>query len=274
MAAPTAFPSEIGTPKQHAEHIHSAQRNGYLHQILHEVSGLTRRIVASVPQGTGMYLVGEGKVVHRLDACQLRERDIRVVTVDRELPQQLPACVDAQIHCDLRQLSSMLRQSAWAALNDRMPFVPGSFVASHIARYLPEEDTSTLLHAGMDALHPGGNIWLVDTPLAARLRKHSNSPGFFEGYEIARSRDDVRIAVDAVIAPVVPESLYFKLNDMRARVPGSDDGAFLDAVQDGVVQFASVPAADAEEGEFRIRQGSRIRVNGWGMRVMMLEKQA
>jgi hypothetical protein len=272
MAAPTTFPSEIGTLKQHAEHINRAQRNGYLHQILHEVSGLTRSIVEAVPRGTGMYLVGEGKVVHRLDACQVRERDIRVVTVDRELPQQPPAGVDAQIHCDLSRLSSMLRQSAQTTLDDRMPFVPGSFVASHIARYLPEEDTSTLLHAGMDALRPGGNIWLVDTPLAARLRKHSNSPGFCEGYDIAQSRDDVRIAVDAVIAPVVPEGLYFKLNDMRARVPGSDDMAFLDAVQDGIVRFASVPAADAEEGEFRIRQGGRIRVNGWGIRAMMLQK--
>jgi hypothetical protein len=67
-------------------------------------------------------------------------------------------------------------------------------------------------------------------------------------------------------------------SDMPPTTPGFRPGA--DTLVGQVVRLTApgqsyteeVPAADAEEGEFRIRQGGRIRVNGWGIRAMMLQK--
>lgn len=264
--------SGFGTTSQHESHIHRAQKSGYLHQRMHTVSGLTRKIVDTVPAGTGLYLIGEGKVVHAFDPMQVAAKNIRIVTVDRSLPDAPPNGVDAQIWCDLNMLAADVRASI---ANVRLLPVPsGAFMASHIGRYLPADTTSTLLHAGADALVDGGSIWLVDTPIAARAKKTGGSPGFHEAYELTRTRDDVRIAVDVVLAPRLDIGLYYQLNELRAQRPGADDLAFFEAVDEGKIQFDTVVALAADEHEFRVNVGRRaVRVNGWGIRAMMLQKQ-
>ncbi len=268
----------LGSQQQHAERIRRASAaGGYLHQSMHLASGLNDRVARSVPRGTGLYLVGEGHIVHDFDPVTLEERGVSVVAVDRDLPERPQPGVDAQIRCDLHDIAEHVRSGVadldFEGATAELPR-PGTFMASHIGRYLPDADTAVLLEAALHALPPDGNIWLIDTPLAARLRKLSGSPGFLEAYRLAETRRGVRIAVDEVIAPVIDLGFYYQLERMRARRPGSDDEAFFDAVEQGKVRFDAVPSSRAREDEYRVGTGRRsVRVNGWGIRAMMLEKR-
>ena len=56
-------------------------------------------------------------------------------------------------------------------------------------------------------------------------------------------------------------------------IEDSDDEEFFDAVEQDRVRFDAVPANKIDESEFRTQLGRRtVRVNGWGIRAMMLEK--
>ncbi len=268
---------------EHGRQIDRAERHGgYIHQVLHRVTGLTDRVVQSVPKSTGMYLIGEGRIVHTFDPKLASDRGVTMVAVDRELPEQPVSPVSLQVRCDLIELAHAANARCRMILRGTEPKSrrelpePGTFFASHIGRYLPSDVTQTLIDVGLDMAVPGGNLWLVDTPLCTRLRKASGSPGFDEAYRVARSRDDVRIAVDEVIAPILPKGLYHKINALRGphKSTEAEHEAFFEGIADGDIRFVTLPSSGTDESVFREEVSARsFRVNGWGVRAMMLEKQ-
>lgn len=276
---------ELPDASAHSRQIARAERaGGYLHQELQRCYGIDQRVVESIPAGTGLYLLGEGRIVHAYDQAALQAKQVQVVAVDRDLPMHPVGPVQHQVQCDLETLgqwciteaSSTVRTTLEAyrsqALLMGLP-QPGGFVASHIGRYLPETAVQGLLKQASAVLVPGGQVWILDMPLAARKGVLA-SPGFTEAYQLLQHDSSLALVADEVIAPVMPKHRYHAINDMRQKFGVSaEHDMFFRSLQQGETSVRTVPVSKIDESQFRIDSNHFTTVVGWGVRCMQLTKR-
>lgn len=292
--------------QRHQADICSAKVRGYTHLELQAACGLNDAIVQHLPEQSTVILLGEGPVARALNRSALEAKQCRVVGVDREDDGLCPPTLDALIAADLLttaaagaklSLTESLRRTAQAIHHRQCDarrhllltstVRTGAVVYSHIGRYVPAADTTTLLSQSAQSLLPGGRLYVVDRPACARSTEALSSPGFVEARQLtAENAWPMRVVFDDVLAPVLSDNQYYTLRSLQRGQTAAEEQALFDLVADGHVTFAAATPTIANQGEpygdaptmyqeehstYRLR-GKRRLVGGWGVRLLIAER--